>query len=165
MGQSDTRRPSEVTSESAVCLWRGRKHSREDARRAGSGRKAGLRAELSGKKERKEERRGNPLELELRASLHCSEQLRGGGDGGTGGVGDVCAVRSLEWVGCNSLRTSDHQRKNVSITHRVEVLLRNSVAGSAGIPKCARKQSSKLLLSTRRWNSLCPNFKTFRISP
>lgn len=86
------------------------------------GGRKGLRAELGGKKERIEERRGNPPESELRASPHCCEQLRRVcvGVGGWHGWGwGVSTVRSLEWVGCNSLRTSGHQRKHLSIAHSV----------------------------------------------
>lgn len=43
------------------------------------GGRKGLRAGLSGKKEGMEEGRSNPLESELRASSHCSEQLSGEG--------------------------------------------------------------------------------------
>lgn len=113
------------------------------------GGRKGLRRGLSGKK-KGEEVRGNPQEPELRASSHCSEQLRreGAWQGGWMRSGNSTwpCYEAYKWVGCdiNSWQTSGHRHKNLCIT------LNHTPSQGLNEEQCGCKSYVFKLLTTER---------------
>lgn len=127
---------------SVVCLCRGSIVVMKQEERDQGGRK-GLKGGLSRKKEGREEGRSNPQEPELRASSHCSEQLRGEGamTGEGGWMGrENSTVHGLDmkplsgWAGtstaCKPLVIPIKISSSLSITHQAKVLMKTNVAAS-----------------------------------